>query len=74
MGMQQIKRYRFTCDGEVIVDTPVGAVKVTDACHEEVVVEAVDKWAAVNAMPDGWRATGPIPDGVDVRCPKEHVY
>jgi len=78
MSMQQIKRYRFICDGEVEQTvTTVGVTHtVADSCRETVVVEAADKWAAMRELPEGWRATGSpqIPQTVDVRCPREHVW
>lgn len=73
MGMQRIRQFRFTCDGEINVTLSFGEI-VPDQCRAETVVEAIDKWAALRDLPEGWRAVGPPLEGVDVRCPREHVY
>ena len=73
MAMRQIKRYRFTCDGDVVVPLPSFPDQTAvDRCREETVVEAPDKWEALRSLPEGWRAVGHPTDTVDVRCPAEH--
>lgn len=66
MGMQQVKRYRFTCDQDV-KDREDFAV----SCDAQVVVEAPDKWAALRELPEGWRAAGRPTDTVHISCPRE---
>jgi hypothetical protein len=72
MGMERIKHYRITCDGEIAVHKDSSRTTY-DRCETTTVVEAPDKWSALRNLPDGWRATG-HGDILDVRCTREHAY
>lgn len=77
MGMERIKHYRVTCDGEILISegSPRGIYRppLHERCDATADIEAPDKWQALRNLPEGWRATG-HGDILDVRCPREHTY